>query len=150
MYVRRYTPNDWRAVIAIARQFHEESPVHGRFPFDEGTVRRLLDNALGQPNWLPAVCLDDGKIIGIMLLFHMPMFFGPASEVGDLAFYVVPDRRGGRAAMLLLEYGERWAADVGAVVVRLGVTTGIRDVAVSRFLERCGFKPVGRLLEKSV
>lgn len=149
-YVRRFTMADWRPVIQIARTFHEESPVHSSHPFNEDQVRVLLTEAMGSPNYLPAVCMDDGQVVGIMLLFHMPMFFGPHTEVGDLAFYVVPDRRGTRAAQLLLEFGERWARSCGARVIRMGITTGIRDAAVQRFFTKNGHRQIGTLMEKSL
>ena len=85
-YVRRYVDGDWPQVIALARLFHEESPIHAPFPFDEVRVKVLLGEATHNRDWLPAVCVDNGLVIGIMLLFHMPMFFSPASEVGDLTF----------------------------------------------------------------
>lgn len=149
-YCRRFVMADWKPVIEIARGFHAESPVHSPYPFEETRVRQLLSNAMASADWLPAVAVDGGQIVGILLLFHMPMFFGPASEVGDLAFYVVPDRRGTRAAQLLLEYGERWALMAGAQVIRLGITTGIRDHAVARFLSKNGYAQIGALLEKAL
>ena len=147
-YCRRYVEADWDQVIEIARTFHAESPVHSPYPFDDARVFLLLDTALGNPDWLPAVCVDGGEIIGILLLFHMPMFFGPATEVGDLAFFVVPGRRGGRAAKQLLGFGETWAWARNTAVIRLGITTGIRDAAVARFLAKSGYSKSGELLEK--
>jgi GNAT superfamily N-acetyltransferase len=147
-YVRRLVPSDCRTIVNLARKFHAESPVHGPHVFDGDQLNTLLRAAINDPNYLPAACLDDGQIVGMMLLFHMPMFFGPASEVGDLAFYVVPGRRGTRAAQLMLDYGEKWAVATGASVIRMGVTTGINNDAACSFFRKNGHREIGTLMEK--
>lgn len=150
MRVRRYVPPDWPAVLALARAFHAESPVHSPYPFDEPRVRLLIDTARQNPDWLPAVAIDEGGVVGMMLLAHMPMYFSPATEVIDLALYVPKDRRGTRAAKMLMEFGERWGYALGAAVIRLGITTGIRDAAVERFYAKCEFSQIGTYWEKKL
>lgn len=149
-YVRRYVDADWQQLIEMTRQFHAESPVHSRFPLSDKQIREIADNASKDPNWLLAVVVEDGKLIGMTVLFSFPMFFSPVKEIGDLCFFVKPDKRGTRAALILLEYAHEWAATTGAEVIRLGVTTGIRDEAVTRFLVKNGYQPVGQLMERVV
>lgn len=148
MIVRRYVPADWPQVVALAKAFHVESPVHSPYPFDEPRVMTLLDTARQNPDWLAAVAYDELGIVGMMLLAHMPMYYSAATEVVDLALYVSKDLRGGRAAKMLMEFGERWAYAISADVMRLGITTGIRDRAVERFYAKCGFHPIGSYWEK--
>lgn len=148
-YIRRYVPNDWGQLIELVRGFHAESPVHSRFPLEDARIREIADNASVDPNWLMAVAMDDGKMVGLTVLFNFPMFFGPAGEIGDLCFYVVPEKRGTRAAKMLLDYAHQWADRSGASVVRLGITTGIRNDAVMRFLEKNGYQEVGPLMERA-
>jgi GNAT superfamily N-acetyltransferase len=149
-YARRYVPADWWQLIAMVREFHAESPVHSRFPLDEQRIAEIANNASSDRNWLLAVAVDDGALVGVTVLFNFPMFFSPAGEIGDLCFYVTPRRRGTRAAQILLEYAHQWAVTTDASVIRLGITTGICDSQVEKFLLRHGYEPCGQLLEKDV
>lgn len=150
MKARRYVAADWPAVLAMAKAFHAESPVHSPYPFDETRVFTLLEAARANPDWLAAVAYDEDGLVGMMLLAHMPMYFSGSTEVIDLALYVPKDRRGTRAAKLLMEFGERWGYAIGAAVLRLGITTGIRDAAVERFYAKCEFSQIGTYWEKKL
>lgn len=150
MYIRRYVTSDWGRVITMARSFHAESPVHSPHPFSLKGVRQLLDTAVERTDWYPAVCIDGDAIIGMMLLFHMPMFFSDATEVGDLTFYVVPEKRGTRAAYMMLKAAEKWAEDCDASVLRIGITTGIAAEQVQSFFEKMGHRQIGVLMEKKL
>jgi GNAT superfamily N-acetyltransferase len=146
LHVRRVVPGDIEALLPLCRQFHAESPVHRLYAFDEGTVRILLGATVADSNWLLAVAIDDDTIVGMMMLFCMSMFFSTAREIGDLTFWVRPERRGGRAAPLLMKEALRWAATMGAAKVQLGITTGINHNQVERFYRKAGFEQSGILM----
>lgn len=148
MYVRRYVAADWERVLEVARVFHAESPLHSPHPFDEARVHALLEAAMGSPDWLAALAIDGDEIVGIMLVFRMQMFFSSAYEVGDLAFYVRPDARGGRAARKMLGYAELWASAKETAVMRFGIMTGIRAEQSQRFFEKLGYDQVGTVVQK--
>lgn len=151
MIVRRCEELDLPMVLQMAATFHAESPVFAPLPFDEGTVYRLVRQAISDDNWLALVAVaSGGELVGIGLFYAMPTFFGPAIEAGDLAFYVTPSRRGGLAAAGMLEAYLRWAGEKGASMINMGVNTGINhDVAIRTFA-KAGFRPKGTLLYRSV
>jgi GNAT superfamily N-acetyltransferase len=148
MRLRRYTPRDLDAVMRVARGFHAESPVHSAHPFDPVKVTQLLDAAWSDPNWLAAIVLDKEEVVGLLLIFCMPMFFGPALEVGDLTFFVVPGRRGTRAAQLMVHEAVQWARSREAAVIRIGVMTGIDHDKAVGFFGHHGFVPTGTIMER--
>jgi GNAT superfamily N-acetyltransferase len=151
VWVRRVTDEDVADVVELAWAFWSESPLHRDFPFDAVKVEGLIRNALAaDDSWLALIVVDDDRIVGMALVFAMHMFFGPAIEVGDLAFYVRPDARGGRAALLLEREIASWAALVGASKVSIGIHTGINHDPARRFFEKRGYGLTGLMLSKSV
>jgi GNAT superfamily N-acetyltransferase len=148
MYVRRAVMADWPQVMAITRTFHAESPVHSPHPLDEAKIETIFRAGMDSPDWLVAVAVDGDELVGLMVLFRMQMFFGPAYEVGDLAFYVLPNSRGSRAAAKMLLYAELWASAKPVAVMRFGIMTGIRADATRRFFEKMGYRVTGLVVQK--
>ena len=135
-YVRRATSADTRELLAMARAFHQESPVFAPMAFDNAKVLHLIGETLFNPDWLPLVAVDDHGICGMSLVFCAETFFGNSRECMDLAFYVLPQRRGSRAASLMLDRIIEWATERGACRLTIAPRTGIRDEAVGRFFAK--------------
>lgn len=148
-YVRRAIEADLDALLPLCRQFHAESPHHSRLRFSEARVAELILAALANPDWLALVaCDDDGTIIGMGLFYFALAFFSDEGEVGDLTFWVAPEHRGGRAAVLMLKDLEGWVKLKRAKRLSIGVTTGINEAQAARFFARFGFERHGILLVK--
>lgn len=140
---------DMPDVIAMASGFHAESPVFRDQPFDPAKVHQLVSLAIKDADWLPLVAFaSGGQMVGMGLFFILESYFGPSLEVGDLAFYVKPDRRGSLAAAGIMETLLAWAHAKGAYCVDLGVNTGINPEKAGQFFEHCGFATKGMLFRK--
>lgn len=149
MIVRPATMEDMPAVIGMAAQFHAESPVFSPQPFDPVKVHQLVAAAIGDDDWLALVAFaSGGELVGMGLFFAMESFFGPSLEVGDLAFYVAPTRRGSLAAAGIMERLLSWAEAKGAYSVDLGVNTGINPEKAGQFFEHCGLGLKGQLYRR--
>jgi GNAT superfamily N-acetyltransferase len=133
------------ALVALARVFHEESPIHSPFAFDEAQLETLLEAALGSEDWLVQMVIEKDELVGASLTYVMPTFFGPMKESGDLAFYVLPQWRGSKAAILLIDGILEWAKMVGALRFTMGIHTGIDHDRTLAFLLRKGFTKAGDL-----
>lgn len=131
----------------MAEAMHGESPVHRLHAFSGARVGALFDRILLDRDWLLAVAVGEEGLVGMLVLYCAPIFYSDEQEVGDLAFYVVPGKRGTRAAPRLLFFGETWASAKGAVL-RLGLTTGVRVEGTRRFLEKAGYQATGILMSK--
>lgn len=147
-YARRAIAGDMEAVVALAAAFHAESPLHSTHPFNEAKVRALIGAALPDPAWLPVVACDDEGLCGIALVYAMPMFFSEDLQAGDLAFYVTPNRRGGRAAIAMLNHIEEWAQAKSVAVIEFGINTGIRHLQSRSFFAKSGYREVGLIVRK--
>lgn len=142
---------DLGAVLAMAQEFHAESPVYRNKPFSRFKVGSLLDNATEAPNWLPLIAEDDdGTLTGFALVTVETHFFCDVKQLLDLAIYVTPDRRGKLSFRKLMAYVEEWARAQGAEEASLGITTGINhDQALSAF-QKLGYETDGIRIGKKL
>jgi GNAT superfamily N-acetyltransferase len=150
IYTRRAVEGDVADLVALSAAFHAESPVHSRLGFVPEKMGALIMDAIVNPDWLLLVACDDaGAIVGTILLYCLPAFFSYDLEVGDIGFYVLPEHRGGRAALLLMKEAMDWSEMKGAARVQLGVTTGINDDQAARFFGRFGLQRSGLLMQRT-
>lgn len=149
IYIRRFIPSDWLPVIAMARAFHSESPVHSKHPFSEDRIRDLLVTARASDDWLALTATDDeGELTGFALVTVQPMFYSDARELLDLAVYVSPDRRGAMTFIKLVGEIEAWGARMGAVGGQIGINTGINHAQAIRSFGKLGWHPGGVIVSK--
>jgi GNAT superfamily N-acetyltransferase len=149
IHTRRYVPSDWPAVIAMARAFHAESPVHRHMPFSDARVHATLDACRSAPDWLALLAEDDdGRLTGFALVTVQAPYFSDALELLELAIFVDPGRRGARTFLALMERIEGWAKDLGAVQGALGINTGIDHERAIRSFLHAGYVPCGVQVQK--
>ena len=140
MLVRRASPDDLPIILPLARAFHAESPANRDFPFNDAKVRALIENACFDPNWCALIATDGDELIGFALFFAGEMYFSDAREAADLAFYVASERRGGRAALLLLDAVIKWGKIAQVARINIAPNTGINHEVAGRFFEKFGFR----------
>lgn len=151
MLARLIEPDDVKYVVYLAEKMHAESPVYCQMTFDAAKVEALCNLCLNNEDWICIVAVtDDGTIIGFTAACVVPTLFGGDTIVEDLGFYVHAPWRGTTAAVRMLRMLETWAKSVGAVMIRMGITTGTNPVQTARFLGRFGYAETGWLYSKSV
>lgn len=151
MYARRAIAADLDEIVALSRRFHAESPHHRVMAFSADKVRALVDAARKDPDWLVVMVVsDDGPIIGMALMYALPAYFSDDLEVQDLAFYVAPEKRGTRAAKLMIDMIYPWFVGTGARALTIGINTGINHDQAARFFARFGLLPRGILVGNNV
>lgn len=144
MIVRRVVARDLPDVVEMARAFHAESPNHRDMTFDEAKVLDLVDHAATGDQWLAIVARNDAdELVGMALMLAIEPYYSSDTEVVDLAFYVRPGSRNGRAAIGLMKEICSWAGAIGAKRLQMGIHTGINHDRALSFMLKCGFEPVG-------
>ncbi|PCJ71751.1 MAG: hypothetical protein COA62_04040 [Rhodobiaceae bacterium] len=79
-------------------------------------------------------------VLGLLSAIAGRLQFSEAISCAALIFYVAPEARNSRAALLLLKAFEKWALNRSAYEIAVHVTMGREDDArVSVLLERYGF-----------
>lgn len=138
------------AAVRLGADMWSDSPVYSHM---EQSVAKMIEfayHARASEQDFFMVALRRGEVIGFLIGslaahgFHSDMF------AYDRLVYVMPDRRGGIAARILVNAFERWANDNGAARVLLGITTGTHTQATERFYNKLGYSTVGVLTMKEL
>lgn len=127
-------------VLAAGRE-HIASSNYAPMGFDDekaaGFIRHLIVNGLA------VVAVEEGQITGGILGDVIEPWYSTNRMGVEHVLYVLPQHRGGRAALMLVRAWVKWCLDSGATQIRPGVSTGCE--AAEAFYERLGFKRAGGL-----
>jgi GNAT superfamily N-acetyltransferase len=131
-------------VIGLAMKMQQESDFK-TVPFDvdqiaNSIMRMVVDNPRG---FGVVAYTDDGQPVGMLaggLSYYM---FSRGSVANDYAWFVLPEHRGSRAALKMLNMFKSWARDNGATELYIGITSDITKDRTGQMLERIGFDHVG-------
>lgn len=131
---------DIPAVLAAGRE-HIASSNYAPMGFDDEKaavfIRHLMDTGLA------AVAVKDRQIVGGILGDVIEPWYSTNRMGCEYVLYVLPEHRGGRAALMLVQAWVKWCWAAGAKQIRPGVSTGCDAAGV--FYERLGFKKAGAL-----
>lgn len=150
MLVRK--PEDQRDILAmysLAKAMHEEG-VFRELDFDEKKVMDIGTQVLINPSYFGVICENKDKIIGMMVCYVTPFYFGNDLIAQDMVLYVDKTRRGGVGALRMIEQYVAWAIEKGCKEIQLGQTVDIDPVAVDRLYVRAGFRMIGQIYKRSV
>lgn len=144
--IRAATIDDIPALISLGYRMHSES-VYAPYSFNEAKVRKVLDVLMAGSGCV-FVFERGGVILGYFLGILTEHWFGDSTLAADLALYVVPEHRGGPAAVGLLRAYMNWARLVGADDVQIAQSTGVGMERVGHLYQRLGFQPVGGIFKR--
>lgn len=142
--IRRATHADLDALVALGRGLHAESPSYGTEPFEPEAMRRWFEAQLTTNLLEDAravfVATRGGTITGVLCAALVPRWCNSRRVAAEVALYVMPEHRGGRAFPRLVQAYRAWAKQQGATKAYMGVSTGIHPERTVHAYERLGFK----------
>lgn len=141
MFARLRIEADEDAVVALARMQVEETLPH--LDFDEATARRTFRRAIEFSDSTFFVVEQNREVIGFLQAMMYPYSFTTGIFVSQEVIYVRPDKRGTRAAALLLVEFGRWADMLRARESFTGIANGFKVEKTAKFMKRFGYEPVG-------
>jgi hypothetical protein len=138
------TQADISATLDLCRSMHAESG-YSFLAFDEQKVASMINRYLTDSAAYFAYLASrrDGKKVGIMAGYLGTYVFSNAKQAIDQIFFVLPEFRGSRAALVLHREFRAWAIKQGARELSIGVSTGVGVERSGRFLKRLGMNEVG-------
>lgn len=140
MRVRLAVREDMDAVLSLAEQQVAEAVSH--LPFERDVAKATFLEAIANGD-LALVAEHKGEIVGILLGRMCVYDFCSGIFVNLEVLYVRPDKRGTRAAaVMLLEYIQ-WGQIVGAREIHLGVNNPATADRVAQMYERLGADCLG-------
>lgn len=125
--VRAATNDDLDLLMDIAAAMHAESPRFSTLTFSADKVLQLFISLIQFPNGLLLVAEQDGIIIGGVAALATPHWMSDELVSTDIGLFVLPQYRGGTAAMRLAKEYMRWSRDQGVKPgwTQMGITTGV-------------------------
>jgi GNAT superfamily N-acetyltransferase len=138
---RTATLSDLPEIMDMGKALHAESPRYSILSYNSDKVEALARQVI--PAGGAHVAEINGKIIGVIAGFVVERWFGDDKIASDYTFYVKPEHRRGRAALLLLRAFEGWAYLNGALDIIPGTSTMIDAEGTARFYEKLGYERSG-------
>lgn len=146
MYVRLAMPEDEAALIDLTqRDMAESMPDH---EFDLATALKTFKSYFETANPTIWVVEDRREVIAFLLAGMYEYRAAKGFFTCQEALFVREDRRGGRAAMLLMQNFIAWSERIGALEIRGGNDNGLFTERTTSFLARFGFVRVGNAMRK--
>jgi GNAT superfamily N-acetyltransferase len=143
MRFEEFSFNNLGDVIRLGLQMHEEG-AYSSVEFDvEMTAHCILEMVVKSPNGFGLIGYDGDKPVAMLAGGMSNYFFSRKLKAYDHVWFVTPEHRGKRTAVILLKKFLEWAKERGASEVFMGVTTNIAPEKTGRLLEKLGFKHVG-------
>lgn len=140
MHVRLARIEDLDEIVAMARVNAETRPT---LRFNEVRCRATFVDYLRESSPTFFVAEHDGRLYGFLVAdYHVHRAFDGIFTVQEVLF-VKPEKRGTRAAALLMNELVAWSRHLGANEIIGGVDNETNCERTAHFLERFGFKRVG-------
>lgn len=140
-YIRMARENDLPDLLRFAREFHRSSPYRG-MKFSLEKTKSGMESIIrgGGLNAVILVATKDDKPVGMVIAVCGGSEFSEDRVATELAWYVEPEHRNGKRALLLFESYEEWAKRVGCRFVHGAYLTSSPDL--SGFYNRKGYSKV--------
>ena len=143
MFYTRVREEDIVPMGNLGYQMYKEGAFK-ELDWDFEKVHRLTKRYIEKPNTHFALCAyDDENLVGMIMGYLTPYYFGNDILATDHLWYVDPEYRGTRVGLKLLKDFRSWAIKSGAKEVCIGISTGTDVDRTGALLERLGFNHVG-------
>jgi GNAT superfamily N-acetyltransferase len=146
MFVRLALESDEDAYVELARTAAAESSRH--VGFSEAKVRATFQRYLKSAHPTITVVEEHRVVIGFLNQSISEYDFADGIYTTQEVMFVRPDRRGSRAAALLLRWFTRWSDTLGAIENTGGNDNAINSELTAKFLSRFGFEQVGFFMRR--
>lgn len=145
MVIRHATLEDVPPLVAMAMTFGASSEYAVHLALSEAHIRALIERAITDDTRLALVAEGrDGQLVGMLVLVAVEHPMSGELVASELAWWVNPTARGGRAAFRLLAEAEQWAKARGAVAMQMVAP----NARVEALYEAVGYVPVERAYQR--
>lgn len=146
--VRLALAEDEDAIVAMARTNMEQT--RSSLTFNEVRCRQTVRNYLAFANPTIFVADADGDVIGFLACNFYEYHAADGLYTAQEVLFVRPDKRGTRAAALLMKELIAWSTTLGALEIVGGNDNEFNSERTARFLEHFGFKRVGFSMRREI
>ncbi|WP_135078549.1 GNAT family N-acetyltransferase [Terasakiella sp. SH-1] len=129
-------------MIDLGRKLHAES-WYRHLPMDDARMQEIGHRGLKDGNPGLIIAERGDEMVGMAIVVLGEYYFSAVRTATVQLFYVIPEARGGSAALNLLRALRLWAKEAEANDLHVNVTTGIEPVRTDHMLRKLGFKQTG-------
>ena len=146
MFVRLALTDEEDEYVELGRLCHEESETF--LPFSEKRVRETFRASMTTAHPTIFVVEHNRELIGFMNATINAYPSADGLYTTQEVLFVRPDKRGTRAAALLLRHFVDWSDQLGALENAGGNNNALTSDRTKRLLQRFGFEEVGYFMRR--
>ncbi|WP_316397347.1 GNAT family N-acetyltransferase [Bradyrhizobium sp. 33ap4] len=146
MYVRLAMPEEEDTFVELARLMLPENYPH--LTFSEENTRETFRRYIASAHPTIFFAEQDGQVIGVAQATISAFDFADGIYTTLCGTYVRPDKRGTRAAALLLQEFSRWSDQLGAIESTGGNDNNLTTDRTIRLMGHFGWECVGAFLRR--
>jgi GNAT superfamily N-acetyltransferase len=146
MIVRLALESEEDIFVELSRAAVEESASH--IPFVADAVRETFKQYLDTANPTIFFAEQRGDVVGFLLATMSGYRFSDGFYTTQEVMFVRPDKRGTRAAALLVRELVRWSDQLGALEITGGNDNNLFTEQTARLLGHFGFERVGIFMRR--
>ncbi len=139
---REITNKDFPALCDLGQMMHEEGS-YSHLKFSKARLLETFKRYMNDPDRIGIVAMQGDKPCGMIGGYVSKYYFSDELVAGDIAWFVVPEYRGSRVGLHLLDAFEDWAKSKGVSELRIGISTGVNMEAFDRLMKKRGYSMVG-------
>ncbi|MDA5520839.1 GNAT family N-acetyltransferase [Yersinia kristensenii] len=147
--IRPATMDDIPALVALGARMHRESR-YASFPFDEDKCSVLAANLINAEFGVVLVVEECSQIVGWVAGGVGEQYFSHERMAFEYGVFIDTAYRGGTAGYRLVKAFIEWAKNHGAVVINMGITTGVHEERTGELYQRLGLARTGSLYSMEV
>lgn len=144
--IREATMSDLEHLILLMFEMHEESRFSA-LEFDVEKSARLLTGCIIGDDQMLVVCEVNSEIVGGLAGYITEHLTSKDLIAGDFGLFLAADHRGGLIAARLVKNFLNWAQLKGAMIIQMGISTGVNVEQTGRLYEALGGTCFGGLYE---
>jgi len=131
-------------VLELARMMLDESPTYHDAEINVAKLVANFNATIAAPNdaYL-GLAVRGAAVIGFMFAVISETFFNTSREVYDQGWYVTPEQRGGRAAIMLVNDLERWGQEQGVYKFNLSQSSAVDINRTMKLMAHLGYRVTG-------
>ena len=148
--IRPATHDDLDNIAEIGLALHSESTHFNRCGYSTEKVALFLGSLILSEDGLVLVVERDGSVIGGIAASAVEQWFSFDKIAVDVSVFILPEHRGGMAAIRLLHAYRDWAKAKGVVYALAGISTGINCEKTQALYERIGMSYLGPIMAFSM
>jgi GNAT superfamily N-acetyltransferase len=148
---------DWRFfekkdlfwILKASKDMYEESYMEEKgVEFNEEKVKGYFNLALKRPNGFSIIAEDDDKPIGFLISDMNEYLIGHQKVAKNLELYVVPEKRGSKAGLMMMRNFIKWAEMNNATEIIFAPSSMNKINKFDAFAKRLGMKATAKVYKR--